>query len=136
MKVIVCLDDAQGMLFNHRRQSRDRCVIDDVLKTVGDEKLYIRAFSEKLFADRGEVYTLNGEMLSAAESTAYCFVEDMPLAPCISRVDELVIYRWNRLYPADVYFDIDLAKEGFSLDSVQELEGYSHEKITKEIFKR
>gem|GEM_PF-5722604 len=31
MDVFVCLDDRNGMLFNHRRQSRDREVIRDVL---------------------------------------------------------------------------------------------------------
>ena len=34
MKVIVILDDNLGMLFNNRRQSRDRVLIDDIIKTV------------------------------------------------------------------------------------------------------
>ena len=31
MKIIVCLDDNSGMMFNRRRQSRDRVVIDDII---------------------------------------------------------------------------------------------------------
>ena len=46
------------------------------------------------------------------------------------------MYRWNRVYPADTYFDIDLVKEGFVLRDTRELEGNSHEKITKETFTR
>lgn len=136
MKVIVCLDDTHGMIFNNRRQSRDRRVIDDILTTVGNERLYISGFSEKLFAERTEVYSVSENMLSEAEGADYCFVENIPLAPYASRIEELVIYRWNRRYPADTYFDIDLEKEGFALVSTMDFEGYSHEKITKEIFKR
>ena len=136
MKIIICLDDAKGMLFNNRRQSRDRRVIDDILTLCDGARLYISPFSEKLFAPTGEAYTVSENMLAEAESEAYCFVENMPIEPYISRVDELIVYRWNRLYPADVHFDIDLKKEGFSLASTTEFEGYSHEKITKEIFRR
>ena len=32
MEVIVCVDDHNGMLFNHRRQSRDQAVIADMWK--------------------------------------------------------------------------------------------------------
>lgn len=43
LKVIVILDDNLGMLFNNRRQSRDRVLIDDIIKTVKDNKIYIGA---------------------------------------------------------------------------------------------
>lgn len=32
MRVIVCVDDNGGMLFNHRRQSRDRVLCERVLQ--------------------------------------------------------------------------------------------------------
>ena len=32
MKLIVCLDDKNGMMFNKRRQSRDRVLIENVLE--------------------------------------------------------------------------------------------------------
>ena len=31
MKIIVCLDDNNGMLFNNRRQSRDKTVVEDII---------------------------------------------------------------------------------------------------------
>ena len=34
MDVFVCLDDRGGMFFNHRRQSRDRQVIQDMLDSL------------------------------------------------------------------------------------------------------
>ena len=30
MQIIVCLDTKNGMMFNHRRQSRDREVLNDI----------------------------------------------------------------------------------------------------------
>ena len=44
LKVIVILDDNLGMLFNNRRQSRDRVLIDDIIKTVKDNKIYIEEY--------------------------------------------------------------------------------------------
>ena len=41
MKLIVCLDDNKGMMFNKRRQSRDRVLIENILELRKGEKLYI-----------------------------------------------------------------------------------------------
>ena len=49
MKIIVCLDDFGGMLFNFRRQSRDRVLIADVMADIADKKIYILEFSKLLF---------------------------------------------------------------------------------------
>ena len=44
MKIIACLDDNNGLLFNNRRQSRDRVVIEDILKDCHNSKLWINNF--------------------------------------------------------------------------------------------
>ena len=49
MEIIVCLDDYGGMLFNSRRQSRDRLLIEDIISNLGDKKLYIYEYSQILF---------------------------------------------------------------------------------------
>ena len=54
MNVILCLDDNKGLLFNNRRQSRDKAVLDDIFNGLNGEKLTITSFSEKLFADYSE----------------------------------------------------------------------------------
>ena len=41
MYIIICLDDNNGLAFNHRRQSQDRIVAEDIRKTVGEKKLWI-----------------------------------------------------------------------------------------------
>ena len=136
MKVIVCLDECLGMMFNQRRQSRDRAVISDILRVTAGSRLYIDEYSEKLFADSDRKYTVSSDMLDIAGKGDYCFVERQGLSPYVDGIDEIVVYRWNRRYPADIYFDIDLEDQGFSLAHSEDFEGYSHEKITKEIFRR
>ena len=136
MKVIVCLDDCLGMMFNQRRQSRDRAVISDILKMTDGSRLYIDEYSEKLFADTDGEYTVSGDMLDVADRGDYCFVERQRLSPYVDGIDEIVVYRWNRRYPADLSFDIDVDMHGFSMVHSEDFEGYSHEKITKEIFRK
>ena len=49
MDIIICLDDRNGMLFHHRRQSRDREVIRDMLQECAGRKLLVSPFSAGLF---------------------------------------------------------------------------------------
>ena len=50
------------------------------------------------------------------------------------KITEIVLYKWNRDYPADVIFEVDLSK--WRLEERKDFSGYSHEKITKEIYNR
>ena len=103
MRVIVCLDEMGGMMFNHRRQSRDRTVIADVIASVGAGRLWLAPYSEKLFVEAGADYVAEEDFLANAGEGDTCFVEDRHLAQWAERIDELVIYHWNRRYPADLY---------------------------------
>ena len=104
MEVILCLDDRNGMLFNGRRQSRDRQVIGDILKTAGDRPLWIRPFSLPLFAGAEERVTVDPEPLARG---GLCFVEDLPRKPWEGKIEKLTVYRWNKLYPGDFYLDLE-----------------------------
>ena len=134
MIVIVCIDDNGGLMFNNRRQSRDRKLISDMLEMTRGKKLYITEYSHKLF--EGADVIVSDDLAADVGADDFCFVEN-EMANGLSAVSsEIVIYHWNRVYPHDVAFVADLDKMGFYLESVSEFEGYSHEKITKEIFKK
>ena len=47
MKIIVCIDDKNGMMFNHRRQSKDREVRRDMLSYIGQHRLWMNEYSRK-----------------------------------------------------------------------------------------
>ena len=135
MKVAVCLDDANGMMFNHRRQSRDRILLEDMIRECGDRPLFINEYSEKLLGNL-ENKVVSGDFLTQAQEEDLCFVEDQPLLPVEDSIRKLIIYRWNRLYPGDQFFDIPLEEHGWKLISTTEFAGSSHEKITREDYVR
>lgn len=137
MKIIVCVDDNNGMMFNKRRQSRDSVLIQDIVGSLNSGNLLIDPYSEKLFSNSDvDTFFISEEFLSEAESDDYCFVENHSLAEHAPRIDELIIYRWNRNYPADTYLDIDPAALGMKLVSTTEFVGSSHDKITKELYSK
>lgn len=132
MRVIVCLEDNGGMAFNNRRQSRDRVLNADVVTTVGERRLFISPYSKMLFEDSEAELCVTEDFLEVADDSGYCFVEDRALAPYSDRISEVIVYRWNRRYPGDRYFDLDLDALGLKCAEIEEFAGYSHEKITKE----
>lgn len=128
MKLIVCLDDKNGMMFNKRRQSRDKILIENVLELCKGEKLYTNEYSAKLFPENTVEIIENIEEIE----NGYCFAENFLVNE--ENVEEIIAYKWNRLYPADTYFNIDL--DNWKMTETVEFEGSSHEKITREIYVR
>ena len=138
MRVICCLDDRMGMMFHDRRQSKDREVIRDMLEMCRGNRLWVKAYSRKLFAEYpgvGDVEIITDEVFwDKGADEDFCFVED-GLAECRKdRISRLILYRWNRSYPADRYFEMDL--KNWVRTGMREFLGYSHEKITKEIYEK
>ena len=133
--VAVCVDEKGGMLLFGRRQSRDRVLIADFLSSVGERTVHITPFSEKLFQGANNVKVSNAPIL-AADDGDFVFIEDMALSGIIDNVSTLIIYNWNRHYPSDVKIDIDPTASGFALVESYDFEGSSHERITKETYRR
>ena len=136
MKIIVCLDDGGGMTFNKRRQSRDRVLLADIKAMTEGEVLLASPFSEKLLTEHKIDAKIKKDPLGRAKKNDYCFIEDIPARPYLSEISEIIIYKWNRRYPTDMTFDISPEADGFTLSSVTEFAGSSHEKITKEIYSK
>ena len=132
MRLIVCLDDKNGMAFNHRRQSRDRIVIAKIEELVKGSTLYFSSYSAKLFPS-GD-FEPSEDYLSRAGEDDFCFVEIEDFTPYEQQIKEITVFRWNRVYPADLYFPTDLTQ--WSLERTVEFPGHSHEKITLEVYRR
>ncbi len=133
MKLIVCVDDELGIRFNHRRQSRDRVLIQNLTAQLGGAPLHLTPYSVPLFSESTAKLLPSVAPYRAADVGDYCFLEDAIPEEAFEKTEELILYRWNRLYPADVYFTHDLSR--FHLVSTEEFVGSSHDKITKEIWK-
>lgn len=135
MIVMVCIDNNNGMLFNHRRQSQDRILREDMLKMVGTGKLWMNSYSKKQFSNIASVEVLvDEEYLEKAGTGDFCFAEDKDICAYKDRIEKVILYKWNRIYPADTFFSLDL--QGWELESLEEFAGSSHEKITKETYKK
>lgn len=129
MKVIVTLDERNGMMFNHRRQSRDRVLLEHMAGLTQGARLLMNRYSAAQFS-RGlpENAEVREDFLTAAGAGDYCFVEDAALSAFASSVTELYVYRWNRLYPADQR--LDLKTDGWTTTLVDEFAGSSHPRIS------
>ncbi len=132
MKVIVCLDEKQGMTFFGKRQSRDRRVIEDICNTT--KTVWINAFSESLFSEMPITIHVAEDFLSQAGNGEVCFVENQLLSPYVENIEELIVYQWNRSYPSNLKLDLSL--DEWKLVKEEEFAGFSHEKITKQILVR
>ncbi len=135
MIVMLCVDDKNGMLFNRRRQSKDRVLQQHVLALAGSRRLFMSPYSRKQFTDTGSAEIIVDEAyLEKAEAGDYCFVEDGDVVSHADRIEKIILFRWNRNYPADTFFTLDLS--GYILEKTEDFAGNSHEKITKEIYRR
>lgn len=132
MILIACVDDSMGMAFHHRRQSKDRLLRERILRQVGDAPLWMSPYSAKQFEEGAENIRADEAFLINCGEQEYAFTELEAPGKVAPQVGKLILYRWNRSYPADLYFDLDLS--GYALSAVHEFAGSSHEKITEEIY--
>lgn len=137
MIVYVCIDDNEGTMFNHRRQSQDRVLRERMLEQTGESPIWVTPYTAKQFsADQQAKLTISADSLMKAGRGEYCFAEGEPLAPHEAKIEEVVLCRWNRVYPADTFLDITLPGVGWELTSTAEFQGSSHPKITMETYRK
>lgn len=134
MKIALCLDDKNGMMFGGRRQSMDEQLRQDLLQTVGTARLWMSPYSAGQFAFLPETVRVDPAFLEKAGDEDWCFVEDADILPAAHRVTQLAIYRWNRHYPSDRKFPIEVFRDRWQLISRREFPGKSHETITLEVY--
>ena len=97
MTAIVCVDEAWGMAFHGRRQSRDRAVCARILEDAAGRRLWMSRDTLRLFeAPYPEYLTAAEDFLAQAGPGELCFVEEPPLLPWLDRLEGLVLYHWNR----------------------------------------
>lgn len=137
MIAIVCLDDKNGMSFNHRRQSRDVCLRTWMMEMTRGSRLWMSDYSAGQFSEKErEGIWVSNSFLEKAGEGDYVFVEDDALAPYERKVEKLVVFRWNRVYPGDRYFDLDLTGGQWHKAETRDFPGKSHKRITMEVYTR
>lgn len=133
MNVLVCIDKDNGMMFFGKRQSQDVVQREKMLELIGQQKVFMTAYSAKLF-DNDNRIVIDDNYLTNATENDYCFIENGDYD--IDKCSVVVLYKWNRKYPADRYFDVQKLKKDFKLVKKTDFVGNSHEKITEEVYER
>lgn len=131
MQVIITVENRNGMLFNHRRVSRDQKVSERILAYCKEKKLWMNAYSAKLFENNPQIRVSETFL---EQKDAICFVEDQDVTPYLPEIDTIILFHWNRDYPADLFFTVDLSE--WNRIHQEEFAGKSHDKITMEVYKK
>ena len=87
MNLIVTLDDQNGMLFNHRRQSRDR-VLNDRIATLCGGRLTVTAYTAALLEGLPVDLTISEDPLAATKPGDWCFLEDRSPARVLEKIEK------------------------------------------------
>jgi len=131
MHIILTVDNNWGIRFNNRRQSRDKIVTQRILEIASSSHLWISESSQKLFYETPPYLIIDNDFPSKADTRDYCFVEDMSLLPAEEKIEDIIIFHWNRSYPFDQLFDRVFLEQKWRLAENSEFVGHSHEKITE-----
>ena len=135
MTLILCLGNNNGLLFAGKRQSRDRVVCEKILEVSTGAVLRMSPYSAKLFPDSLQIVAEN-DFLRNANRGDHCFVEESDFLPIMDNVSRIILFKWNRDYPADRYFFYDMSANNFCLTSIESFSGHSHDEITMEVYER
>lgn len=133
MNIIVCIDKNGGMMFGGRRQSQDRILREKVLELTSGGRLLMNFYSAKQFQNP-EGIIVDEDFLANANEGDFCFVEDKEITA--ENVEAFYVFNWNRKYPGDLFFTVDLKAEGFKKIKKEEFKGNSHDRITLDIYSR
>ena len=134
MRIIVAIDDDNGMLFNDRRQSQDAVLREYILEMTKDTVLWMNEYTRKQFSNIPTNVRVSDKPMEEAGDGEFCFVEDMSIAAYKDKMKELHIFRWNRKYPSDLQLDFNPLEHNMILTKIDEFKGRSHEKITLEVW--
>ena len=135
LNIIVCVDDGMGMIFNKRRVSRDEAVIKKIIEIADNKRIWMNQYSYPLFESiKADNIVAEDLFAEKASNDEYCFIENISAADYENKIDKIILFRWNRSYPSDMKFDIDLS--GWKLNSSEEFAGNSHECVTMEVYSK
>lgn len=123
------------MLFNNRRLSRDQQVYEDIHSLLGDGCLWCDTYSLELFKDISANIHLLGKHEVKPTENDFVFIETNGFEDYFASANEIIIYRWDRIYPSDVKLSVELGKK-WVLQRTETIAGNSHKVITREVYIR
>lgn len=135
MILLVCVDADGGMAFGGRRQSRDRVLRERIVRLTDGGVLWMRPASAEWFGPAPQIRAA-ADFLARAGAGEFCLAETDDPAPFEARMERIILWCWNRRYPSDLKFTVPLAEHGWRLAETAAFAGFSHDKITEEVYLR
>ncbi|MDO5402365.1 MAG: ribonuclease Z [Eubacteriales bacterium] len=143
MIIIVCADKQFGTMFNHRRQTSDAAVVSDIYHIIehekGDSRLYMNSYSYALFSWENKFTNriiVDDMFLDRCGDSDFCFVEAQINEDIFEKAEKVILYRWNKIYPADCKIETFFLKTSYIINETSQFSGKSHDLITREIYIR
>ena len=95
----------------------------------------MNAYSYSLYQDFFKESSVVAEdFLDLCPKDGWALIEDQSIQKYISKIDQVIVYQWNRSYPSDTWLDISL--DSFQLVEQVDFVGSSHERITRLTYQR
>ena len=133
MKLVVCLDENNGIKFFGKRQSQDELQRKNLFELIGNLKLFLTEYSYNLYKDIEFNFEIIDENTEIIKNSVFLYEGDF-LEKFLPSVDEIIVYFWNRDYPFDETFD-EFLQDCWKEIETFEFKGKSHEKITRKILR-
>ena len=133
MIIMTVVDNHGGLCFNQRRQSQDRKLRQRMLEIAGARGIWMDSYSASMVTEEADRIHTADDFLEQAGCGDFCFVEDKAVLPYADRIEQIILFRWNRAYPADMYFDITLDSP-WKLQESHDFSGFSHDTNTEEVY--
>ncbi len=150
MKLILCTDERLGYSFNHRRQSSDLEMRRDMVRRLGSaaDNIYVNIYTERsllrdgFFSEEEAIRRRKAPAKSgrkflekAIRNDGWAFVENVDLKGCWHSIDEILLYIWDKRYPAEYELPAGML-ESFIMVGQTQFSGHSHEVIRLEHYMR
>ena len=136
MILIFTLDDNNATQFCGKRQSTDSEVATHILDFANNAPIYMKEKSKSFFntAIRSCSQFVFVDNFNDVPEDAVCFIEEVVSDEILNKVDLMLVYRWNRVYPSVVKDRLNL--DDYTKHFIESFKGSSHNQITTELYMR
>ncbi len=131
--LVVTVDSRGGVIYNGRRQSRDRLLIKDLCESTNG-RIFISEYSLALFKGYEDRVVVSRDPLEECGDGETCFIEGASFFNHLDSIGRIIMYDWGEPYPFDRRLELYSLIKGKEPIEEYEFEGYSHKKITKGIY--
>lgn len=137
MTLIAVIDDAGCMTFHKRRQSSDRNLLARIIEIAKSNIVWMDSYTAAQFHRPFEYnFRVSDLWPELVKDRDYVFMERPNARLKENMVDQVILFHWNRRYPGEEKFPLELKAPDWEKRKTDTFPGYSHKWITEEVWER